>query len=124
MTPLTSTAYTAEVTADAGRDGSVRSPDGVLDLPLGRLPGMGGKEGDGRTNPEQLFAAGYAACFHSALLFIARQENIALHRILRRREGVHRRRRGRRVRPGRDPPGRSARRGRLTTRSPWSARPT
>lgn len=76
-TPLQSRVYTAVVTADAGRDGSVRSEDGALDLPLGRPPGMGGRHGDGNTNPEQLFAAGYAACFHSALLFIARQQGIA-----------------------------------------------
>lgn len=39
---------------------------------------MGGKDGDEATNPEQLFAAGYAACFHGALLFIARQDKIAV----------------------------------------------
>src|SRR5690606_33844705 len=66
----------ATVTADAGRDGSIRSSDGVLDLPLGRPPGMGGKREGEATNPEQLFAAGYAACFHSALLFNARQRKI------------------------------------------------
>lgn len=75
-TPLQTRVYTAVVTADAGRDGSVRSDNGALSLPLGRPPGMGGSHEDGNTNPEQLFAAGYAACFHSALLFIARQQRI------------------------------------------------
>ncbi|MFD2513481.1 organic hydroperoxide resistance protein [Pontibacter locisalis] len=61
--------YTAEVTATGGRKGHVTSSDGVLDMPLALPEGLGGEKG--RTNPEQLFAAGYAACFQSALLVVA-----------------------------------------------------
>jgi len=65
--------YTAEaLSTGAGRNGNVRTADGRLDLQLAMPTEMGGS-GDG-TNPEQLFAAGYAACFHSALQLIARQE--------------------------------------------------
>ncbi|QNG17634.1 organic hydroperoxide resistance protein [Rhodococcus triatomae] len=65
--------YTAEALATgAGRNGHARTSDGRLDLELAIPTEMGGS-GDG-TNPEQLFAAGYAACFHSALQLVARQE--------------------------------------------------
>ena len=57
--------YTAEATATGARTGEVRSSDDRLDLHLSRPAEMGGDGGPG-TNPEQLFAAGYAACFHSA----------------------------------------------------------
>jgi osmotically inducible protein OsmC len=64
--------YTAVATAHGGREGHVKSSDGNLDANL-RLPKeMGGPGGSG-TNPEQLFAAGYAACFESALRLVARQ---------------------------------------------------
>ncbi|WP_072806840.1 organic hydroperoxide resistance protein [Rhodococcoides yunnanense] len=67
------TIYTAEALATGeGRNGHARSSDGLLDLDLAIPEAMGGN-GQG-TNPEQLFAAGYAACFHSALQMIARQE--------------------------------------------------
>lgn len=65
--------YTAVATAN-GREGRAVSSDGQLDLPLGFPVSMGGN-GQG-TNPEQLFAAGYAACFASAMGAIARQEKI------------------------------------------------
>lgn len=58
--------YTAQATADGPRTGQVSSTDGRLDLQLSRPASMGGDDGAG-TNPEQLFAAGYASCFHSAL---------------------------------------------------------
>jgi osmotically inducible protein OsmC len=61
--------YEATATAHAGRNGRVSTDDGKVDLGLALPTEMGGS-GDG-TNPEQLFAAGYAACFHSALLFVA-----------------------------------------------------
>jgi len=61
--------YTATATAHGGRQGHVHSSDGVLELDLKVPPEMGG-QGRG-TNPEQLFAAGYAACFESALRHIA-----------------------------------------------------
>lgn len=62
--------YRAEVVAEGGRSGRVRSSDGRLDVPLTVPDSMGGKGGEG-TNPEELFAAGYAACFQSALLAAA-----------------------------------------------------
>ncbi|MCI2416714.1 organic hydroperoxide resistance protein [Saccharopolyspora sp. K220] len=68
--------YTAEATATgAGRDGRTRSSDGVLDLDLAVPKEMGGPGGEA-TNPEQLFAAGYAACFHSALQLVARRAKV------------------------------------------------
>ena len=62
--------YTAEATATGGREGHARTSDGRLDVDLDVPSEMGGPGGPG-TNPEQLFAAGYAACFQSALLRIA-----------------------------------------------------
>jgi Ohr subfamily peroxiredoxin len=61
-------AYTAEATAYGARTGAVVSSDERLELGLSRPVDMGGEGGPG-TNPEQLFAAGYAACFHSAMRF-------------------------------------------------------
>jgi Ohr subfamily peroxiredoxin len=70
--------YTASATSTGdGRTGHVRSSDGVLDLDLAVPKEMGGP-GGALTNPEELFAAGYAACFHSALRGIARREKITL----------------------------------------------
>jgi len=70
--------YTAEATSSgAGRAGHVKSSDGVLDQDLAVPTGLGGPGGAG-TNPEQLFAAGYAACFHSALQGVARKEKVRL----------------------------------------------
>jgi Ohr subfamily peroxiredoxin len=62
--------YTAEATATGGREGHARTSDGRVDVDLDVPPEMGGPGGPG-TNPEQLFAVGYAACFQSALLRIA-----------------------------------------------------
>ena len=67
--------YTAAATARGGREGEVVSDDGVLDLSLTLPKDLGGPGGD-HTNPEQLFAAGYAACFHSALKRVAGSQNI------------------------------------------------
>ena len=64
--------YTAVAMAVGGRQGSVHSEDGVLDLPLA-LPKELGGPGGAATNPEQLFAAGYAACFENAVLRVARE---------------------------------------------------
>jgi osmotically inducible protein OsmC len=64
-------AYTAVATAEGGRDGRVASSDGLLDV-IVRPPREMGGSGEG-TNPEQLFAAGYAACFQSALFVVARR---------------------------------------------------
>ncbi len=65
-------AYTAVATAENGRDGRVSSDDGKLDVVVNPPKEMGGS-GAG-TNPEQLFAAGYSACFQGALGVVARQE--------------------------------------------------
>lgn len=67
--------YTAAATARGGREGEVVSDDGVLDLRLAHPKELGGPGGD-TTNPEQLFAAGYAACFHSALKRVANKEKL------------------------------------------------
>ncbi len=69
--------YRTSVTATGGRDGSVASDDGLLDLALSVPKALGGPGGSG-TNPEQLFAAGYAACFTGAVKLVARQGRIAL----------------------------------------------
>ncbi|PZE22124.1 organic hydroperoxide resistance protein [Paenibacillus xerothermodurans] len=66
------TLYTAQVTSQGGRDGYVRSSDGVIDLQVGR-PATGEAKG---TNPEQLFGAAYSACFHSALKSIAKSKQM------------------------------------------------
>ncbi|MGF3105275.1 organic hydroperoxide resistance protein [Rossellomorea sp. DUT-2] len=66
--------YTAKATATGGRAGKVTSSDGVLDVALAMPKSLGGSGAEGATNPEQLFAAGYAACFDSALNLVARQE--------------------------------------------------
>jgi Ohr subfamily peroxiredoxin len=75
---LTQTArvlYTAEATVTGGRaNGHGRTSDGILEVQLRRPKEMGG-EGDG-TNPEQLFAVGYAACFEGALGVIGRREHV------------------------------------------------
>ena len=74
-TPLAHKLYTATATADHGRDGGARSDDGNLDVKLAVPKAFGGPGGAG-TNPEQLFAAGYAACFGSAIGHVARMQKI------------------------------------------------
>lgn len=74
-TPIQKPLYTAHATSVGGREGSVKTDDGTLDLAIAMPPGLGGK-GDKGTNPEQLFAAGYAACFGSAVAFVARQKKL------------------------------------------------
>jgi Ohr subfamily peroxiredoxin len=69
--------YRADVTATGGRDTRVVSSDGVLDLKLTTPRELGGANGRG-TNPEQLFAAGYAACFVRAMKFVAARDGTAL----------------------------------------------
>ncbi|MGY4690635.1 organic hydroperoxide resistance protein [Salibacterium sp. K-3] len=63
--------FTAQATAQGGRDGHVKSEDGLIDLNL-VTPGSGSETG---SNPEQLFAAGYAACYDGALNLVAKNEN-------------------------------------------------
>lgn len=69
--------YTATATVTGGREGHAKSDDGVLDLQLVVPKGLGGPGGAG-SNPEQLFAAGYAACFEGAVRFVARQKGVTL----------------------------------------------
>lgn len=69
--------YRAQVHVSGGRDGSVSSPDGTVDLRLTTPRELGGAGGNG-VNPEQLFASGYAACFLSAMKFVAHQKKLAL----------------------------------------------
>ena len=68
--------YTAEATAVGGRDGHTTSKDGNLDVDIRPPVEMGGPGGG--TNPEELFAAGYAACFQSALAVVARRQKISV----------------------------------------------
>ena len=67
--------YTAEAVVEGGRAGHGRSTDGRLDVALSVPRELGGDGGPG-TNPEQLFAVGYAACFESALLGVARGRHL------------------------------------------------
>ena len=68
--------YTAHATSTGGRDGRSVSSDKVLDVKLATPRELGGAGGEG-TNPEQLFAAGYSACFLGALKFVAAKEKVA-----------------------------------------------
>ncbi|ELC0659925.1 organic hydroperoxide resistance protein [Vibrio fluvialis] len=71
-----STLYTTKATALAGRNGKVSTDDGLLSLELSYPKEMGGT--GAATNPEQLFAAGYSACFSNAILHVAREAKVAL----------------------------------------------
>ena len=73
-TSLIKPLYTARATATGGRAGHAVSDDGILDLDLKPPTEMGGP--GGATNPEQLFAAGYAACFQSALAVVGRRQDV------------------------------------------------
>lgn len=64
--------YTTKVTAVGGRNGTIISDDGILSLPLAMPKELGGA--GGATNPEQLFAAGYAACFENAVIHVSRSQ--------------------------------------------------
>ena len=69
--------YAATATATGGREGRATSSDNVLDVQLSTPRELGGAGGPG-TNPEQLFAAGYSACFLGALKFVAGNQKVAL----------------------------------------------
>lgn len=71
------TLYTGTSTATGGRDGRATSSDNALDVQLSTPTGLGGSGGPG-TNPEQLFAAGYCACFIGALKFVSAQQKRSL----------------------------------------------
>jgi osmotically inducible protein OsmC len=73
MNKLSRVLYTAKATAEGGRDGHTSSDDGKLDVKLSPPASLGGPADGIGTNPEQLFAAGYSSCFHSALKLIAQR---------------------------------------------------
>lgn len=77
MTQSITSLYTAHAKATGGRDGIAQSDDGHLQVKLSVPKELGGTGGDG-TNPEQLFAAGYAACFIGAIKFVAEKEKITV----------------------------------------------
>jgi Ohr subfamily peroxiredoxin len=70
-------AYRTKATASGGRDGKAVSDDGKLNVKLITPKELGGPGGEA-TNPEQLFAAGYAACFLSAIKYVARGQKVAI----------------------------------------------
>lgn len=76
-TTIENVVYRAHATATGGREGHAKSSDGALDVKLSTPKELGGAGGDG-TNPEQLFAAGYSACFLGALKHVASQEKVKL----------------------------------------------
>jgi Ohr subfamily peroxiredoxin len=69
--------YRTTATATGGRDGRSATADGVLDVALSTPKELGGAGGPG-TNPEQLFAAGYSACFLGAMKYVAGQDKVRL----------------------------------------------
>jgi Ohr subfamily peroxiredoxin len=77
MNKIDKVLYRAEATAVGGREGTGRTSDGVVDVRLSTPKELGGAGGPG-TNPEQLFAIGYSACFIGAMKFVAGQQKIAL----------------------------------------------
>lgn len=70
------TLYKTKATASAGRNGNVKTEDGLLNVDLSYPKEMGGT--GAATNPEQLFAAGYSACFSNAILHVAREMKVAI----------------------------------------------
>lgn len=77
MNKLEKILYTAKATSTGGREGTAKSDDGRLNLTLSTPKGLGGNDGAG-TNPEQLFAVGYSACFIGALKAVSMGEKIKL----------------------------------------------
>ena len=76
VTQVEKVVYQANATSTGGRDGSTKSSDGLLDVKLSLPKEMGGAGGG--VNPEQLFAAGYSACFIGAMKFVAGQQKVVL----------------------------------------------
>jgi len=68
--------HSAQAKSIGGRDGRIESNDQVLTLELTMPRNLGGRAREGATNPEQLFAAGYAACFGNAVIHVARQAKV------------------------------------------------
>lgn len=77
MNKLDKVLYTAQATSTGGREGTSQSNDGRLKVTLSTPKNLGGNDGPG-TNPEQLFAAGYSACFIGALKVVAAQSKVVL----------------------------------------------
>ncbi len=77
MPSIATAVYTATATSTGGRTGSTKSSDGRIALQLSTPKELGGDSGPG-TNPEQLFAAGYSACFIGAMKAVAARQKIAL----------------------------------------------
>jgi Ohr subfamily peroxiredoxin len=77
MTALNDVLYTARAKSTGGRTGESHSDDGALQVTLSTPKALGGAGGNG-TNPEQLFAAGYSACFIGALQLVASQQKVTL----------------------------------------------
>ena len=75
--PIDKVLYRAHAKATGGRDGRASTDDGILAIKLTTPKELGGAGGDG-TNPEQLFAVGYAACFIGAMKFVAGQRKVRL----------------------------------------------
>jgi lipoyl-dependent peroxiredoxin len=73
--------YTAVATAKGGRNGEVKTDDGIVAFRLSIPKSMGGAGAAGATNPEQLFASGYSACFGSAVEFVARQKKVPVREV-------------------------------------------
>lgn len=82
MNKLDKILYTAKASSTGGRDGTSKTDDGRLNLSLSTPRSLGGNDGPG-TNPEQLFAAGYSACFIGALKFVAMNAKVKLPDSLR-----------------------------------------
>ncbi|MEO8118429.1 MAG: organic hydroperoxide resistance protein [Rhodoferax sp.] len=76
VTKVEKVVYQAHATSTGGSDGSTKSSDGLLDVKLSVPKEMGG--GGGGVNPEQLFAAGYSACFIGAMKFVAGTQKLAM----------------------------------------------
>ena len=76
VTKVEKVLYQAHATSTGGRDGSTRTSDGLLDIKLAVPKEMGGAGGG--VNPEQLFAAGYSACFIGAMKFVAGAQKMAM----------------------------------------------
>ena len=72
--------YTGSVTAAGGRNGHIQSNDNIIDLPLALVDGLGKSDSKKGTNPEQLFAGAYAACFETSLLAVAAAQGIRIEK--------------------------------------------
>jgi osmotically inducible protein OsmC len=72
--------YTASVTATGGRNGYISSTDKMIDMPLALVDGLGKSDSKSGTNPEQLFAGAYAACFETSIHAVANAHGITIQR--------------------------------------------